>query len=208
MSLEDLKNAIIEGDSEKSSKEVEKLLNGGKTPKEIIDEGIVPAMEIVGQKFDKSEIFVPEMLISAEASQTVLDMLEPLLTDEDKEKGKKGLFATVKGDQHDIGKNLACMAFMGAGYRIMDMGVDVLPEKIVEKVREMKPEVLGLSALLTTTMDQQRKTIEALKETGLRENLKIVVGGAPITEKFAKEIGADVYGKTPFDAIQKLKKMD
>lgn len=205
MDFDDLKKAIVDGDADKTAETVEKMLNGGVNPKKIIDEGIVPAMSVVGQKFDDAEIFIPEMLISADAAQAALDKIEPLLVKKEIEEEKKAVFATVKGDQHDIGKNLTCMVFKGAGWRVKDLGIDVPPEKIIEAVKEVEPDVLGLSTLLTTTMGEQENIIKELKKAGLRDKVKVIVGGAPVTQDFAKEIGADMYGESPFDALKKLK---
>ncbi|MFB6215997.1 MAG: B12-binding domain-containing protein [Candidatus Aenigmatarchaeota archaeon] len=205
MDFDDLKSAIIDGDEEKVSEVVENLLDEGKGAKEIINEGIIPAMESVGEKFDKGVFFVPDMLVSADAVEEGLKILEPMLGEEEKETEKKALFATVEGDQHDIGKNLAIMVFRGSGYKTKDLGVDVPIEEIIENVREFEPDVLGLSALLTTTMEEQEEVIESLEEEGLLEDMKVIVGGAPITQDFAEDIGADIYGKSPFYALEKLK---
>lgn len=204
MSFDDLKETIINGEGEKISDIVQDLLDEGNGAKEIIDSGIIPAMRVVGEKFDKGEFFVPDMLIAADAVNEALGILEPLLDDEDKEEEKRALFATVKGDQHDIGKNLAVMVFQGSGYRVKDLGTDTPTEKIIESVKEFDPHVVGLSALLTTTMQEQKNVIEELKKSGLRDKVKVAIGGAPITQDFADDIGADVYGKSPFDAVNKL----
>lgn len=204
MGLDELKSAIIEGDEEKTSKVVKNMLNEGKGAKEIIDEGIIPAMKSVGEKFDKGIFFVPDMLVAADAVKEALEILEPLLKDEEKEAEKKALFATVKGDQHNIGKNLAVMVFRGSGYRTEDLGVDTPAEEIVENVRKFSPHLVGLSALLTTTMEEQKKVIEALEDAGLRSEVKVIVGGAPVSQEFADKIGADIYGDSPFDALRKL----
>lgn len=203
-SFEELKEAIMNGDEDKTNEIVDRLLESDEDPEKIIDEGIVPSMREVGKKFDSGEYFIPDMLVSADASQVALEKLEPLLGKEAAEKSKKAVFATVKGDQHDIGKNLAVMIFKGAGYRVRDLGTDVSPEEVVEAVKEFDADVVGLSALLTTTMEAQRETIEALDENGLGDEVLVVVGGAPVTEEFAREIGADVYGASPFEASNKL----
>lgn len=207
MDYSNLEEVIMKGDEEKVSEIVENLLDEGVGAKEIIDEGIVPGMEKVGKKFDKGEFFVPDMLVSADAVEKGLTILEPLLKEEDREEEKRFLIATVEGDQHDIGKNLTRMVFQGSGYRVKDLGTDVPAEKIVKAIKDFEPDVVGLSALLTTTMKEQENSIEAIKNAGLRDKVKIAVGGAPVTEEFAEEIGADVYGESPFEAVGKLNKI-
>ena len=205
MNFEDLRKAIENGEMDESLKVTESMLARGLSPKEIINDGIAPAMEAIGEKYDRGEVFIPELLISADAAQAVLGKLEPLLGDEGRKEKKIALFATVKGDQHDIGKNIACMVFRGAGYEVIDLGADVSPEEIVRSVKEMDVDIVGLSALLTTTMKEMKNTIKALEDAGLRDKVKVVVGGAPVTEDFAKEIGADMYGESPFEVVKKLK---
>lgn len=205
MSFDELKNVIVDGEEEKVSEIVQSLLDEGRGAKEIIDDGIIPAMEIVGEKFDKGEFFVPDMLVAADAVKEALEILEPLLGDEDKKEEKRALFATVEGDQHDIGKNLTIMVFQGSGYRVKDLGTDTPTEEIIESVKKFEPHVVGLSALLTTTMEKQRNVIKKLEDEGLRGKVKVAIGGAPVTQEFADEIGADVYGESPFDAVNKLR---
>ncbi|KXA95296.1 hypothetical protein AKJ65_02110 [candidate division MSBL1 archaeon SCGC-AAA259E19] len=202
--FEELKEAIMKGDEGETAEIVDEMLESGEDPRRIIDEGIITSMRTVGEKFDSGEYFIPDMLVSADASQAALERLEPLLDAEDAEVGKKAVFATVKGDQHDIGKNLALMVFRGAGYRVKDLGTDTPAEEVVEAVKEFDADVVGLSALLTTTMEAQREVIEALEDNGLRDKVLVAVGGAPLTEEFAREIGADVYGDSPFKAVNKL----
>ncbi|KXA94469.1 hypothetical protein AKJ65_04320 [candidate division MSBL1 archaeon SCGC-AAA259E19] len=203
-SFEDLERAIMDGEEERTIEVVDRLLESGEDPEKIIDEGIVPSMRAVGEKFDSGEYFIPDMLVSADASQAALGKLEPLLSTESAEKSDRAVFATVQGDQHDIGKNLAVMIFKGAGYRVKDLGTDVSPEEVVEAVKEFDADVVGLSALLTTTMEVQREVIEALDGDGVRDEVLVAVGGAPVTEEYADDIGADVYGASPFEALNKL----
>lgn len=207
MGFDELKNVIVKGEEGKVLEIVQGLLDKDRAAKEIIDDGIIPAMETVGEKFDKGEFFVPDMLIAADAVKEALDILEPLLGEEDKKEEKRALFATVEGDQHDIGKNLAIMVFQGSGYRVKDLGTDTPTEKIIESVKEFEPHVVGLSALLTTTMEEQRNVINKLEEEGLRDEIKVAIGGAPVTQDFADEVGADVYGESPFDAVNELRKI-
>ncbi len=173
-------------------------------PAIIIEEGLTAGMEVVGDKFGAKEYFIPDMLASAEAVSGAMDILKPYLDgSEDVTKGKF-VIATVKGDIHDIGKNIVAILLKGAGYEVEDLGIDVSSEKIVEVVREDKPDFLGLSALLTTTMVAMGETIEALKENGLRDEVKVLIGGAAVSEEYAQEIGADAYCADGFHAIKVL----
>jgi 5-methyltetrahydrofolate--homocysteine methyltransferase len=173
-------------------------------PKEIIADGLTAGMEIVGDKFNAKEYYVPDMLASAEAVSAAMDILKPLLEASDiKSKGKFAI-VTVKGDIHDIGKNIVAILLKGAGYEVEDLGIDVATEKIVDYVRENKPEFLGLSALLTTTMLVMGEVIEALKAVGLRDTVKVLIGGAAVSEEFAREIGADAYCSDGFHAVRVL----
>ena len=162
---------------------------------------MIAAMDLVGQKFSDHEIFVPEMLVSAYTMKKGLDIIKPLLTGDTTELKATVLMYTVKGDVHDIGKNLVIMMLEGAGFNVMDLGVDLSVEMVVQQVKEIKPEILGLSALLTTTMPEMKKVIETLKADGLRNNVKVMVGGAPVDTGFAQEIGADGYGKDATEAV-------
>jgi 5-methyltetrahydrofolate--homocysteine methyltransferase len=172
--------------------------------KEIIADGLTAGMEIVGEKFNAKEYYVPDMLASAEAVSAAMDILKPLLEASDiKSKGKFAI-VTVKGDIHDIGKNIVAILLKGAGYYVEDLGIDVPTEKIVNYVRDNKPEYLGLSALLTTTMLVMGAIIEALKAAGLRDTVKVLIGGAAVSEEFAREIGADAYCSDGFHAVRVL----
>ncbi len=176
-------------------------------PKAIITEGLTSGMEIVGQKFASKEYFIPDMLASAEAVGEAMDLLKPIMEAASVETKGKFAIVTVKGDIHDIGKNIVAILLKGAGYEVADMGIDIPTEKIVEYVKEKKPDYLGLSALLTTTMVVMKDIIEALKEAGVRDSVKIFVGGAAVSEEYAKEIGADAYALDGFDAVAKLDAM-
>ena len=171
---------------------------------DIITNGLTEGMEIVGERFNAKEYFVPDMLASAEAVSAAMDILKPLL--EESQVETKGAFAiaTVKGDIHDIGKNIVATLIKGAGYEVIDLGIDVPTEKIVEYVRDNKPAFLGLSALLTTTMRVMGEVIEALKAAGLRESVRVFVGGAAVSKEFAADIGADAYCADGFEAVRIL----
>ena len=172
---------------------------------ELLNEAMIPAMGEVGRLFEANEYYAPEMLIAARAMKAGLAILRPQLVKEDvKPKGKVAL-GTVKGDLHDIGKNLVSIMVEGAGFEVIDLGVDVKPETFVDTVREKQPDVVGLSALLTTTMPSMQSTIEALEESGMREKVKVIIGGAPVTQKYADEIGADGYGRDAAAAANLVK---
>ncbi|MEA1872056.1 MAG: corrinoid protein [Chloroflexota bacterium] len=180
---------------------IDQALAQGIGVKHIITKGLTEGMNIVGQKFEVKEFYIPDMLASAEAVGAAMEKLEPYLAMSGMQAKGKVLAATVKGDLHDIGKNIVSILLRGAGYTVKDLGNDVAPQTIVEVVREDEPQFLGLSALLTSTMIQMRDTIQALKESGLRDKVKVIVGGAPVSEEFAKSIGADGYGADGFQAV-------
>jgi len=179
----------------------EQALVSGISVKDIIKQGLTDAMEIVGQKFEAEEYFIPDMLASAEAVGAAMQILEPHLARSGIKPKGKVVVATVKGDLHDIGKNIVSILLRGAGYIVKDLGHDIEPEAIVQAVEQEKPEFLGLSALLTSTMVYMGDTVKALTESGLREQVKIIVGGAPVSEEFAGSIGADGYGADGFQAV-------
>jgi len=158
-------------------------------------------MDVVGDRFAKSEIFVPEMLVSAVTMKKGLDIIKPLLKEDEKQTKGKIILCTVKGDLHDIGKNLVAMMLEGAGLEVIDLGVDVTVEKVVDKVHEIQPQVLGLSALLTTTMPEMENVINLLRDRGIREKVKVMIGGAPVDADFAEKIGADAYGEDAAEAV-------
>jgi 5-methyltetrahydrofolate--homocysteine methyltransferase len=171
---------------------------------DIITKGLTAGMEIVGQKFASKEYFIPDMLASAEAVGAAMDILKPHLEGTNIETKGKFAIATVKGDIHDIGKNIVAILLKGAGYEVHDLGIDVPTEKIVQYVKEDKPDFLGLSALLTTTMVMMSEVVQALRENGVRDKVKILIGGAAVSDEYAKEIGADAYCVDGFDAVRVL----
>ena len=181
---------------------IEMALARGISVHDVINKGLTAGMEIVGQKFEAKEYFIPDMLASAEAVGAAMEILEPHLAESGVKPKGKIIIATVKGDLHDIGKNIVSILLRGAGYTVKDIGNDVEPQAIVAAVREEKPQFLGLSALLVSTMIHMRDTIYALAENGLREEVKIIIGGAPVSEDFAKSIGADGYGADGFAAVR------
>ena len=185
-----------------------KALTQGMNVKNLISNGLTKGMEIVGQKFESGEYFIPDMLASAEAVGAAMEILEPHLAKSGIEPKGKILVVTVKGDLHDIGKNIVSILLRGAGYAVKDLGNDIDTQTIVNAVREEKPQILGLSALLTSTMIHMGDTIEALKESGLRDKVKVIVGGAPVSEEFAGSIGADGYGADGFQAIAVIESLN
>ncbi|MGE5617989.1 MAG: corrinoid protein [Sphingomonadaceae bacterium] len=202
---EALKQAVIGGNAGRVKEMVQQALNEGSAPQEILDSALIPAMDIVGDKFSKQEFYIPEMLIAARAMQAGLGILKPLLAAGGGASRGKVVIGTVKGDLHDIGKNLVAMMLQGAGFDVVDLGADVKPARFVEAVQSEKPAFVMMSALLTTTMLSMKETIEALKAAGLRDEVKVGIGGAPVTQRFADEIGADFYAPDATGAVSRAK---
>jgi len=190
--LKSIYDAILEGDMESVAGGVQASLDSGAAPSEILNKALISAMDKVGQLFEDGEYFVPEMLVAARAMKAGLDILKPLLVDSGVDPVGKVVVGTVKGDLHDIGKNLVAMMLEGAGFEIADLGTDVTPDQFVAAIKD-GADVVGLSALLTTTMPAMEHTIRAIEESGLRDQVKIMIGGAPVTAEYAKQIGADGY---------------
>jgi len=186
---------------------VEEALTQGIDPKSTVIEGLTKAMEVVGEKFEKEEYLIPDMLASAECVGAAMDILSPHLVQAGVESRGKFVIATVAGDLHDIGKNIVAIMLKGAGYEVIDLGTDVPADRIAETVRENQAPFLGLSALLTTTMRVMGEVVGRLEQEGLRDKVKVLIGGAPTSQEFADEIGADVYCKDAFQAIDALKAM-
>jgi len=205
--LEDLSQSVIDGDKNLAQDMVKKAMAEKVPAEKILKEGLIPAMTEVGKRFECGEYFVPEMLISARAMQSGLSLLKPALVNAKVQAIGKVVIGTVQGDLHDIGKNLVAMMLEGAGFEVIDLGVDVSPEKYVEAVKEHHPDMVACSALLTTTMTRMQDIIEALKANGLRDQVKVLVGGAPVTESFAKQIGADLCALDAAAASSRAKEM-
>lgn len=199
--LKDLYEKVINGEAAAARESVEKALEAGIPPAEILNKGLIAAMAEVGRLFEEGEFYVPEMLIAARAMQAGMEVLKPSLVEADVKASGKVVIGTVKGDLHDIGKNLVSLMLEGAGFEICDLGIDVSPEKFVETVRQEKPDFLALSALLTTTMPNMKATIDSLKDAGLRSDVKVIIGGAPVTESYAAQIGADGYAPDASRAV-------
>ncbi|MGA9532712.1 MAG: corrinoid protein [Anaerolineales bacterium] len=191
--LSKLTSAVIEGDMEATPQLTRQGLDADLKPEQILNEGLMPGMDHVGSEFKAGNMFVPEVLRSARAMQAAMDILRPLLAASGVKSIGKVVLGTVKGDLHDIGKNLVAMMCEGAGFEVMDLGRDVDPAAFVDAVEEFKPDVVGMSALLTTTMRSMEHAIQSLTEAGLRDQVKVMVGGAPVTKEFADQIGADGY---------------
>jgi 5-methyltetrahydrofolate--homocysteine methyltransferase len=185
----------------------QKALEAGDPPDKILKEGLIKAMDRIGVLFKNNEIFIPEVLIAARAMHAGLGVLKPILAKSNTPQAAKIVLGTVKGDLHDIGKNLVGMMLEGAGLEVIDLGTDIPPEKFIQTAQEHKADVIGMSALLTTTMMQMKATVEALKAAGLDGKVKTMVGGAPVTEEFARQIGADGYAADAASAVNKVKEI-
>ncbi len=194
-----LTQAVINGRRKEIPELVKQCLDAGENAKSIVENRLVPGMAIIGERFKKNEIFVPEMLVAARAMKEALKILEPQLVAAGVKPEYTAIIGTVEGDLHDIGKNLVAMMWKGANMEVVDLGVNVTAAKFVEAVAQHKPNLIGLSALLTTTMPAMRSTVKAIRDAGAQ--VKIVIGGAPITEEFAKEIGADGYSRDAGSAV-------
>jgi len=199
--LEKIAAKLYEGEEEKVRELVQAAVDDGIDASEVLQGGLIAGMDEVGKDFKAGDLFVPEVLIAARAMHAGMSVLRPLLVEGDTPGGAKYVIGTVKGDLHDIGKNLVKMMLEGAGFETIDLGTDVEPQAFVDAVREHNPAVLGMSALLTTTMVQMKATIDGLIEASLRDSVKIMVGGAPVTQAFAKDIGADAYAPDAASAV-------
>lgn len=205
--LKSLTEAVLKGDVKTAVAETQKALDAGVDLQVILDKGLIGAMDEVGVRFSKGQIFVPQMLRSAKTMQECVNLIKPLFKEGDITPKGKVVIATVKGDLHDIGKNLVAMMMEGAGFAITDLGVDIPPETIVEKARAVGADIVALSALLSITMPSMPATIKALEEAGIRSRTKVMIGGAPVTERYAKEITADSYAPDAASAVIEAKKL-
>jgi len=205
--FEDLSNAVISGNVAKVTELTKKAIDDGVAPTDVINRGLITGMSVVGARFKAGEMFVPEVLMAARSMNAGLDIVKPLITEGDIPSVGKVIIGTVKGDLHDIGKNLVGMMMESGGFNVVNLGVDIPPEKFAAAVKEHKPQVVALSALLTTTMLAMKDTIEVLKEEGLRNSVKVIIGGAPVTQQFADEIGADGYAPDAASATDLAKRL-
>jgi 5-methyltetrahydrofolate--homocysteine methyltransferase len=203
--LKVLADAVINGDQNKALEITKAALEEGTAAKDVLDNGLIAGMDVVGERFKKNEIYIPEVLISARAMKMAMEVLEPELVKAGVEPVGKLLIGTVQGDLHDIGKNLVAMMLKGAGFEVIDLGVDVGPEKFVEQVKAAKAQLIGMSALLTTTMPGMERTIKAVKDAGIP--VKVMIGGAPVTQDYADRIGADGYAPDAASAVDLAKSL-
>jgi len=200
--LTQIQEYVIAGRRKEVAELTQQMIDEGVKPEAILYEGLLPGMAVVGDRFENGEYFIPEMLLAARSLNAGLDLLRPLLTDSDVKPTGKVVLGTVAGDIHDIGKNLVAVMMQGAGFQVIDAGVDVPPERFVELINEHSPDIVGLSALLTTTMPSMEDTMEVLKLHNVRDKVKILVGGAPVTQEYANRIGADGFGRNATAAAQ------
>ena len=207
MSLETIYEAVLRGDAPTTTTEVNAALQDGVPAEEILHHACIPAMSEIGRLFEIGEKFVPEMLIAARAMQAAVNILKPRLVEADIKVMGKVVIGTVAGDLHDIGKNLVAMMLEGAGFEVIDLGTDVAPQKFVAAVQESEPDIIGMSALLTTTMVSIGSTVDALTEAGLRDRVKVLIGGAPITQDFADKAGADGFAPDAGSAARVAKSL-
>jgi 5-methyltetrahydrofolate--homocysteine methyltransferase len=199
--------SLIAGKIDEVVNLTKEALDGGATPSDILDQGLLAGMDVVGQRFKAEEMFIPEVLRCAKCMHGAMEILRPLLAETGAESIGTLIIGTVKGDLHDIGKNLVGMMFEGAGFNVVDLGIDKEPQVFVDAIKEHNATLIGMSALLTTTMPKMGETINAIKEAGIRDQVKILVGGAPITAAFAQEIGADGYASNAASAVDKGKEL-
>lgn len=202
--LEEIAQAVIEGRAEEIEAIAKRAIDEGIKPRDVIDDGLMKGMDVVGERFANEEMFIPEVMLSAKCMHNALGLLRPLLQEEQQDTSGRGkiVLGTVEGDIHDIGKKLVEMMFTANGFQVVDLGTNVAPANFVKAIKEEKPDLIGMSALLTTTMRMMEKTIEEIKKAGLRDSVKIIIGGAPVTEEFAQDIGADMYGENALEAVK------
>jgi len=207
MDLKEIADNLIKGKAPEVKQLVQRAIDAGEDVEKVLNEGLVAGMSVVGAKFKANEFYIPEVLIAARAMKAGMGILRPILA----EKNIKGIgtvvLGTVRGDLHDIGKNLVAMMLEGAGFEIIDLGVDVSPEKFIETAKEKKADLVGLSALLTTTMPSMKDIVKAVGDSGLKDKVKVIIGGAPLTQSYADEIGADGYAPDAASAVDEIKQL-
>lgn len=207
MDLSEIYSGVISGDEALVVEMVQRAVAQGVEPAAMVSGQLIPAMEEAGARFERAEFFVPEMLLAARAMQSGLDVLKPLMVGQRTEREWKVVIGTVQSDIHDLGKNLVATMLAGAGFEVTDLGSDVSAERFVEAVRVESPQILGMSALMTTTMSCMKRTVDSLTEVGLRDGVKVLVGGAPLTEQYCREIGADAYASDAWSAVKKAREL-
>jgi 5-methyltetrahydrofolate--homocysteine methyltransferase len=202
---EKMAQELIKGNEADVKKLTQEALDGGASARDVLDNGLLAGMDVVGKRFKAGDMFIPEVLLCARTMHAAMDILKPLLSEADAAGSGKVIIGTVEGDLHDIGKNLVGMMLEGAGFKVVDLGVNIKPQEFVDAVKEHQPDIVGMSALLTTTMPKMEETIAALKEAGIRDQVKIMAGGAPVTQDFIDKIGADAYGANAASASENAK---
>ena len=202
---ESLQNALISGNGDQLIQETQKAVDEGQEPHRILNEGLIAGMEVVGEKFKNDELYVPEVINIANNFKKSVEVIKPLIMETDIKAIGKVIIGTVEGDMHDVGKNIVVLMLEANGFEVIDLGVNVSTQLFIDKAKEHRVNVLGMSALLTTTMPKIGQTIDALKEAGLNGEIKTIIGGAPINETFANEVDADAYGHDAIDAVDKIK---
>ena len=207
MDWQSIKDAIFNGDIAQTPKLVKQAISEGESPEDVLEKGLIAGMAEVGARFKVNEVFVPEVLIAAKAMHTALDILEPLLADTGVKPKATVVVGTVKGDLHDIGKNLVVMMLKGAGFRVIDIGIDVPAKAFIDKAESLDASLIAMSSLLTTSMPSMKSTIEMLRQRGLNNKIKTVIGGAPVTQDYADQIGADGYAQDASSAVDKIKEL-
>ncbi len=207
MDLKQIADNLIKGKAPEVKQLVQKAIDEGEDVEKVLNEGLVAGMNVVGVKFKANEFYVPEVLIAARAMKAGMGILRPILADKNIKGAGTVVLGTARGDLHDIGKNLVAMMLEGAGFEIIDLGVDVSPEKFIEAAKEKKADLVGLSALLTTTMPSMKDVVKAVGDSGLKDKVKVMIGGAPITQSYADEIGADGYAPDAASAVDEAKQL-
>jgi corrinoid protein of di/trimethylamine methyltransferase len=205
--FEKMAEVLIAGKEAEVKSLTQEALDKGAAARDVLDKGLLAGMDVVGQRFKAGDMFIPEVLLCARCMHGAMDILNPLLSEGDAAGVGTYLIGTVEGDLHDIGKNLVSMMLQGAGFQVVDLGTNITAQQFVDAVKEHQPDILGMSALLTTTMPRMEETIQALKEAGIRDQVKIMAGGAPVTQDFVDKIGGDAYGANAASATEKAKEL-
>ncbi len=205
--LAELAESVVNGDEDQAAKRTSQAIDAGLSAKQILDSGLIGGMTTVGERFKAHEIFLPEVLMAAKAMNAGLDLIRPLLIKDDVPSLGKVVVGSVQGDLHDIGKNLVGIMLKGAGFDVVDLGNDVAPERFIDEARKLAAPVIGMSALLTTTMPAMKTVVDLLRERGLSGEIRTIVGGAPVSAEFAREIGADAYGFDAVSAVEQVKSL-
>ena len=207
INYQEISESVAKGNEKKVKELIEQALKNKVSPKDILNKGLIPGMTIVGEKFKMGEYFIPEVLVAAKAMNAGIKLIEPFLSEVERGYAGKVVIGTVLGDIHDIGKNLVAIMLRGAGFEVIDLGNNVSPDKFVERAKAENADIIAMSALLTTTMLSMKETIKVIKKAGIRDKVKIMVGGAPVTQSFAEEIGADGYAPDAATAVTKAKEL-